>query len=96
MSRSTILVVCLSIAVGYILANGFNRSSAGQPPEPVAGALEGRVCRYQFSHSADGRYPAMFLTDTVTGRVWSRGFNTDSQWHAFGSPAEGKQDPVRR
>jgi hypothetical protein len=54
------------------------------------------VYRYQFNHSADGRYPVMFLTDTVTGRVWSRGFNTDSQWHAFGSPAEGKQDPERR
>ena len=94
MSRSTILIVFLSIVAGYILAGGFNRSSAGQPPAQEAVAPEGQVWRYQLMQSGDSSL--VFLTDTVNGRVWCRGLRTDSEWQALGSPAERKQDPVRR
>jgi hypothetical protein len=63
MSRSTILIVFLSIAVGYILAGGFYRISAGQPPAPEAVAPDGQVWRYQLMQSGDNR--SVFLTDTV-------------------------------
>jgi hypothetical protein len=47
MSKSTILTVCLSISVGYIVATSLNRSSAGQPPLPKPVGQEGQVWRYQ-------------------------------------------------
>jgi hypothetical protein len=94
MSKSTILVACLSIAVGYILALGLNRTSAGQPPAPEAVAQEGQVWRYQLSQSSDGSW--VFLTDTVTGKVWSRIFNGDHEWRALGSPTSARPARVPR
>ena len=89
MSKSTILMVCLSIAVGYILAASLNRTSAGQPPPPEAVGREGQVWRYQLMGTGDGPKPTLFLTDTVTGRVWSRETHdrASDEWRAYGSPA---------
>jgi hypothetical protein len=89
-----ILIVFLAIAVGYIFATALNRNSVGQPPAPEAVAQEGQVWRYQLMQSGDSS--SVFLTDTVNGRVWCRGLRTDSEWQALGSPAERKQDALRR
>jgi hypothetical protein len=95
MRRSTILTVFLSIAAGYVLAMALNRTSTGQPSVPEA-AVQGQVRRYQLTHAGDDRSPVLFLTDTVTGRVWWHGSNVDTEWHAFGLPAEGNHDSGRR
>jgi hypothetical protein len=90
MSKSTILTVCLSIAVGYIVATSLNRTSAGQPPLPEPVGQEGQVWRYQLMAAGDDSNPTLFLTDTGTGRVWRRWssprFDQDD-WHPYGSPA---------
>jgi hypothetical protein len=89
MSRSQILVVCLSIVVGYILATALNRPTVGQPARPEPFAQEGQVWRYQLMGGGPGGYPSLILTDTVTGRVWIRESNPkiSDEWHAFASPA---------
>jgi hypothetical protein len=94
MRRSTILVVCLSIAVGYVLAIGLNRTSTGQPPAPEAVSQEGQVWRYQLSQSGDGSW--LFLTDTVTGKVWYRVVNRDREWQAYGLPTSVQPARVPR
>jgi hypothetical protein len=95
MSKSTFLVVCLSIAVGYILATGLNRpSAAGQPPAPEAVAQEGQVWRFQLSQPSDSS--CLFLTDTVTGKVLARLINTDREWQAYVSPTPVQPARVRR
>jgi hypothetical protein len=71
MNKSTILTVCLSISVGYILATSLDRTSAGQPPQPVPVGQEGQVWRYQLLATADSG-SRVLLTDTLTGRVWWR------------------------
>jgi hypothetical protein len=88
MSKSTILTVCLSISVGYIVATSLNRSSAGQPPLPEPVGQEGQVWRYQLMATENSL--KMYLTDTVTGRVWWRPINENSDqsgWHECGTPA---------
>ena len=60
MNRSMVIIVCLSITAGFILANALNRSSVGQPLAPAAAEREGRVWRYQLSQSSEGRLPAFF------------------------------------
>jgi hypothetical protein len=89
MRRSQILVVCLSIAVGYILATALNRPSVGQPPRPEPIAQEGQVWRYQVMGAGEGSFPTLILTDTITGRVWVRLTlpNARDDWRALGSPA---------
>ena len=97
MSKSTFLVVCLSIAVGYILAMGLNRTSAGHPPAPEAFAKEGQVWRYQLMGAGQGSFPTLFVTfDTVTGRVWRRDSDERERgaWHSYGSPASVQPDRV--
>jgi hypothetical protein len=95
MSKTTILTVCLSISVGYIVATSQNRSSAGQPPLPEPVGQEGQVWRYQLMQAGEGRTPTLFLTDTVTGRVWWRGTHETArdEWQAYGSPT-AKPDRV--
>jgi hypothetical protein len=78
MSKSTILSVCLSVALGFILALALNRSSAGQPPPPEPVGQEGQVRRYQLSHPSNN-YMMVYLTDTVTGRVWTDEINRDDK-----------------
>ena len=80
MSKSTILSVCLSIAVGYIVATVLNRSSVGQPPPPEPVGQEGQVWRYQLMQTDDNRPAGLYLTDTVTGKDWYRGINLDGTW----------------
>jgi hypothetical protein len=89
MKRSQILVVCLSIATGYIVATALNRPSAGQPARPEPIAQEGQVWRYQVMGAGEGGYPNLVLTDTVTGRVWIRSSNPKvrDEWNELGSPA---------
>jgi hypothetical protein len=99
MSTSTILTVCLSIAVGYILASALNRTSAGQPPPPEPVGQEGQVWRYQLLAAGVDSSPTMYLNDTVTGRVWWRSLNEHfdpSGWHACGSPTSKTPDRVPR
>ena len=96
MSKSTIPSVFLSIAVGFILATALNRSSAGQPPPPGPVGQDGQVWRYQLLQSSDNNYSGVYLTDTVTGKVWFHGMNRDGAWFAFGSPAQVSPDRVPR
>jgi hypothetical protein len=94
MSKSTILTVFLSISVGYIVATSLNRSSAGQPPLPEPVGQERKVWRYQLLAAGESN-TRVFLTDTVTGRVWWRPANErfdPSGWHACGSPAAKTSD----
>jgi hypothetical protein len=96
MRRSQIFIVSLSIVAGYILATALNRPSVGQPPLPTPVAQEGQVLRYQVTTAGGGSYPELFLTDTVTGRIWSRASNPDDNqgWHPYGSPASIHDSPV--
>jgi hypothetical protein len=89
MRKSTILTVCLSITLGYVLATSLNRTTAGQPPLPEPVGQEGQVWRYQLMFAGEGHTPVLFVTDTVTGRVWSRGTHerASDEWHPYGSPA---------
>ena len=97
MSKSTILTVCLSITFGYILATSLNRTSAGQPPLPEPVGQEGQVWRYQLL-AAEATSPKVYLTDTVTGKVWWRVINDgiDANWHTCGSPAAKTSDRAPR
>jgi hypothetical protein len=72
MRKSQILVACISIVAGYILATALNRPSVGQPPRAERVEQVAQVLRYQLMGSGDGTSHRLFLTDTVTGRVWSR------------------------
>jgi hypothetical protein len=94
MSKPTFLTVCLSIACGYILATALIRTSAGQPPAPQPVRQDGQVWRYQLMQAGEGNLPTLFLTDTVTGRVWWRGGDErdDNPWHTFTSPAHQEAD----
>jgi hypothetical protein len=96
MNKSTILTVCLSIAVGFILASALNRSSAGQQPPPETVGREGQVWRYQLLQASDNSYVRVYLNDTVTGRVWAHGMKSDDKWLAFESPAASPSDRVPR
>ncbi len=89
MRKSQIVVVCLSIVVGFILATALNRPSAGQPERPEPVGHEGQVWRYQVMGIGQEGYPTLILTDTVTGRVWVRLSqpNARDDWRALGSPA---------
>jgi hypothetical protein len=68
MSKSTIVIAFLSITAGYIFATSLNRSSVGQPPARQTVAQDGQVWRYQLMESSASNL--VFLTDTVSGRVW--------------------------
>jgi hypothetical protein len=98
MSRSTILIVCLSIAVGYILATALNRTFAGQPPPPEAVVQQGQVWRYQLTGAGGDSFATMFVTDTVTGKVWWRESDERERgaWRSYGSPASIQPDHVPR
>ena len=89
MRKSQILVVCLSIIAGYIVATALNRPSVGQPPRPEPVAQEGQVWRYQLMGVGQEGFPTLVLTDTVTGRVWVRLSQPSARdvWHDLGSPA---------
>ncbi len=98
MRKAHVLVVCLSIAVGYILATALNRSSVGQSPPSGPVAQEVQVWRYQVICTGDARdYPTLTLTDTATGRVWVRDGhpNARDEWHSLGSPASPRVDKAR-
>jgi hypothetical protein len=90
MKKSQIIVVCVSLAVGYIAATSFNRTSAGQPPAPQPVGQEVAVWRYQLTVPIEGIYDGYaILTDTATGHCWKRYHNED-KWEDLGSPTGQK------
>jgi hypothetical protein len=89
MKTSQVLVVCLSLLVGYIAATALNRPSSAHPPQQPPNQ-ETAVRRYQLTVPSHGELENFaFLTDTATGHCWRR-FYTGNQWEDWGSPAQRK------
>jgi hypothetical protein len=96
MPKSQFLLACILIVAGYILATALNRPLVGQPPRPEPVGEESQVWRYQLMSVGEGATPRLFLTDTVTGRVWTRFTHTNDRtgWLAYGSPASSATAPA--
>jgi hypothetical protein len=90
MKTSQVLVVCVSLTLGYIAASALNRPSFAQPPAPQPVGQEVAVWRYQLTVPIQGQFEDyVFLTDTATGHCWRR-YKNDDRWDDWGSPAERK------
>jgi hypothetical protein len=90
MKTSQVLVVCLSLFVGYIAATALNRPSAAQPPAPQPVGQELSVWRYQLTVPVQGQFDgSAIVTDTATGQCWRRFWN-GNDWQDWGSPARQK------
>jgi hypothetical protein len=91
MRMSQVVVVCLSLLVGYIGSTSLNRPSSAQPPPPRPVGVDVSVWRYQTIAPTEGPFSGcLLLTDTVTGHCWIRRGYQGSKWEDYGSPAEGK------
>lgn len=86
MKTSQVVVVWLSLLVGYFAANALNRPSSAQPPAPQPVGQEGTVWRYQLTLPSQGQFEDYaFLADTATGHCWRRHKNGDG-WDDWGLP----------
>jgi hypothetical protein len=88
MKTSQVLVVCLSLLVGYIAATALNRPSSAQPPAPQPAGQEVAVWRYQLTAPIEGDLSGYaIVTDTATGHCWRR-YSNQQRWEDWGSPAQ--------
>jgi hypothetical protein len=91
MKTSQILVVCLSLIVGYIAATALNRPSSAQPPPPQPAGHEPAVWRYQLTAPSGGAFGGVIiLTDTASGRCWVRSGFQGANWEDLGTPVDRK------
>jgi hypothetical protein len=91
MRTSQVLLVCLSLLVGYMAATALNRSSLAQPPAPQPSRHDVAAWRYQLTAPENGAFSnIILLTDTATGHCWMRANYQGAKWEDFGSPAERK------